>query len=81
MTNRKGEPKDFITHITLHPRILVHLMPYPLLDSLDHLLNVSSEPVVLHYDTVFNMGDYYMSTLTYRQELFVGNPILSPTHF
>ena len=76
LTDQKGDPKDFITHITLHPRIVVHLMSSPLLDSLKLIVNVSSDPVLLHYDTVFNMGDYYMSTLTFRQALFVGNPVI-----
>ena len=75
-TNHKGDIKEFITHITLHPRIIVHLMASPLLDSLQYLLNINSLPVTLHYDTVFNMGDYYMSTLTYRHYLFNGNPII-----
>ena len=51
-------------------------MPSPLLDSLSFLLNVSSSPVVLHYDTVFNIGDYYLSTLSFRQSLFDGDPIV-----
>lgn len=74
--NRKSEPKDFISLLTLHPRIVLHLFPHPLLDSLEQLLHVSHHPVTLHYDTVFNIGDYYMSTLTFRHALFVGDPII-----
>ena len=81
MTNRKGDSKDFITRISIHPRTIVHIMAHPLLDSLEHLLNVSTDPVVLHYDTVFNMGDYYMSTLTFRHGLFIGNPIIPCSFF
>ena len=59
----------------------MHIMAHPLLDSLEHLLNVSTDPVVLHYDTVINMGDYYMSTLTFRHGLFIGNPIIPCSFF
>ena len=74
--NRRGDSKDFISHITLHPRIVVQLMPYPLLESLQQLLNIQTEPTMLHYDTVFNVGDYYVSTLTFRHSLFVNDPII-----
>ena len=74
--NRKGEEKDFITRITLHPRIIIHLMPCTLLDSLDQLVKVSDNPTTLHYDTLFNVGDYYLSTLSFRHTLFTGNPIV-----
>ena len=75
-SNRKGVSKDFITHITLHPRIIIQLLPHPLLEALEQLVMINTEPTVLHYDTVFNIGDYYMSTLTFRHSLFDGNPII-----
>ncbi len=55
---------------------MVQLLPYPLLESLQQLLNIQSEPALLHYDTVFNVGDYYVSTLSFRHNLFVGSPII-----
>ena len=81
--DRKGASKDFVTHITIHPRVIVHLLLQPLLDSLDHLLKVNSdsEPTVLHYDTVFNIGDFYLSTLTFRHGIFAGNPIIPCAYF
>lgn len=79
--DRKRSSRDFVTHITIHPRIIVHLLPRPLLDSLDHLLKVNSEPTMLHYDTVFNIGDFYLSTLTYRHGIFIGNPIIPCAYF
>jgi hypothetical protein len=75
-TDRKGNNKDFTTYIALHPRILIHLFPSPLLDSLNHLVNISSTPVLLHHDTVFNIGDFYMCTFTFRQSLFNENPVI-----
>lgn len=55
--DQKGDPKDFITHITVHPR---QVIPQPLLDSLNLLLKIQNHPTVMHYDTVFNVGDYYV---------------------
>ena len=54
----------------------MQLWAHPLLGSLEFLLNICSKPVVLHYDTVFNVGDYYLSTLTFNNSLFVGEPII-----
>ena len=76
MKNRKGDKIDFIRHLSLHPTILVHMVPQPLLDSLELLLRVSSDPVILHYDTVFNIGDYYLSTLLFRHTMFCNNPLI-----
>lgn len=51
-------------------------MPCTLLDSLDQLVKVSDNPTTLHYDTLFNVGDYYLSTVSFRHALFTGNPIV-----
>ena len=48
---RLDQQVDFVSHFTLHPRILVHLMAYPLISSMKQLLKVANEPVFLHYDT------------------------------
>jgi len=74
--NRKGDSENFIKYIAIHPRILIHLFSSPLLECLHYLVSISSTPVALHYDTVFNMGDYYMSTITFQHHLFNGNPII-----
>ena len=55
--NRKGDPQDFISHFSVYPNVIVHMSAQPLMDSLETLMRLSSEPVMLHYDTVFNMGD------------------------
>jgi len=61
----KGVPHDFICQLQVHPTVIGHLIAQPLLESLKTLLKVSTEPVILHYDTVFNMGDFYLSTLVF----------------
>ena len=63
--DRGGVPQDFIRQFQVFPTVIVHLIPQPLLESLETLLKVSIGPVMLHYDTVFNMGDFYLSTLVF----------------
>ena len=75
-TDSKGNSNSFITYLISIPRIVVHLLPHTLLLSLETLLKLHSSPVTLHYDTVFNVGDFYLSTLTYRHSLFEGDPIV-----
>ena len=48
-----------------------------MLESLEQLLKISIDPVVLHYDTVFNISDYYLSILTFLQTWIIyWNPII-----
>ena len=81
MNNRKGEATDFLRHFSVHPNIVIHLIPQPLVETLDTLMRISSLPVTLHYDTVFNMGDFYLSTLVFRHDMFKGNPIIPVGYF
>ena len=71
-----GVSKSFVIHMLSIPRIVVHLIPHLLLHSLETLLKVSSSPVTLHYDTVFNVGDFYLSTVSFRNCLFEKEPII-----
>ena len=43
-SNRKGVPIDFVAHIMLHPRIIIQLLPHPLLETLEQLLMINTEP-------------------------------------
>ena len=51
------------------------MIPQPLLENLEMLLKISSNPVTLHYDTAFNVGDFYLSTLVFRNSIFKKDPI------
>ena len=53
-----------------------HSTPCAVLESFEQLLKISTDPVALCYDTVFNIGDYYLSILTFRHAFFIGNPII-----
>ena len=37
---------------------------------------MSSLPVTFHYDTVYNVGDFYLSSLTFRHSLFENEPVI-----
>ena len=76
MKNRKGDPQDFISHLSIYPNVIVRMNAQPLMESLESLMRLSSTSVALHYDTVFNMGDFYLSTLLFRHSVFKGQPFV-----
>ncbi len=53
LQDRKGEFKDFISQINLHPRIIVHLKATPLLEALDNLLHIAHHPVSIPIPGVY----------------------------
>ena len=63
MNNCKAEPQDFIKNLSVYPNVIVHMIAQTLIEGLEIVLKMSTEPIMLHYDTVFNMGDFYLSTL------------------
>ena len=75
-TTPKGENIDFITFFGAHPNILIHMLYQPFLDVMEKVLRLSHDTVCLHYDTVFNIGDFYLSTVTFRHMLFKKNPVM-----
>ena len=75
-TNSKGVSEEFISYFGLHPKILVHMIHQPLLDVSEKLLRLSTTPICFHYDTVFNVGDFYLSTLSFRHSSFKQNPVV-----
>ena len=74
--NRKGEPLDFIRKFSVHPNVIVQMIGQPIIKELETALKLSTEPVTLHYDTVFNMGDFYLSTLIFKHTMFKNSPVL-----
>uniref|UniRef100_A0A1X7VBC5 Uncharacterized protein n=1 Tax=Amphimedon queenslandica TaxID=400682 RepID=A0A1X7VBC5_AMPQE len=38
--NRRGDSTDFVSYISIHPRVIVHLLPQPVLESLEQLVKV-----------------------------------------
>ena len=76
MTSRKGTNHEFIKYFSVHPTIVVHLVAQPLVEALEVVLKSSTDTLLLHYDTVFNIGDFYMSTILFRHTLFEKSPVI-----
>ena len=76
MNNRKAEPQDFIRSLSVYPNVIVHMIAQPLIEGLEIVLKMSTEPIMLHYDTVFNMGDFYLSTLLFKHSMFKSHPVV-----
>ena len=67
--------KVVVSGLQVYPTVCVYMIPQPLLENLEMLLKVFSNPVTLHYDTVFNVGDFYLSTLVFQNSMFKKDPI------
>ncbi|KAK0417662.1 hypothetical protein QR680_013134 [Steinernema hermaphroditum] len=70
--------ESFIDQLAVGDRLSCRMFAAPLIK--EFLTVASSLPkgkvMQLTYDTQFEVGDYYLSTLTYRHPLFKGNPII-----
>ena len=68
---------DFVHVIRTHPDLVCICAHKALLEELDRVLLVeSSSPQLLSYDTTFQLGDFYISTLTFRRTLFEEAPVI-----
>ena len=76
MNNRKAEPQYFIRNLSVYPNVIVHMIAQPLIEGLEIVLKMSTKPIMLHYDTVFNMGDFYLSTLLFKHSMFKSYPVI-----
>ena len=74
-TTPKGERLILSLFVT-HPNVLIHMLYQPLLDVIEKVLRLFHDTFCLHYDTVFNIGDFYLSTVTFRHMLFKKNPVM-----
>ena len=45
-----------------------------LIEGINKLLEISSNKLLFAYDTTFNIGDFYMSTLVCRHNYLIGDP-------
>ena len=68
---------DFIHTIRTHPDLICVCSSKQLLEELDRVLLVQSPiPQLLSYDTTFQLGDFYLSTLAFRHTLFKEAPVI-----
>ena len=68
---------DFVWQIDIYPNLVAVIGNKKVMEELKKLLKVkSNNPVVLGYDTTFNLGDYYVSPLVFRHLLFNSEPVI-----
>ena len=60
----------YVKIIDLWPELTVILMNDDLLTELSKLLDVNNADIVLSYDTNVNLGDFYVSVLSFRHTIF-----------
>ena len=73
--------KDFVKAISIFPDIRVVLGSKDILSELNSVLTLKSdEPVLLSYETTFNVGDFFVSVLVFRHVLFK-NGVTIPAAF
>ena len=65
---------NFVVEFALYPELRLVLASKQLADELNRLLSVKgSDPVLLSYDTTFDLGDFYVSPLIVKHPFFKGN--------
>ena len=68
---------DFVHSIHTHPDLVCVCGSKQLLDEFDRVLVLQSPGhQLLSYDTTFQLGDFYLSTLTFRHTLFENDPVI-----
>ena len=62
---------DFVWSIRTHPDLVCVCGNKSFAEDLDRMLQIDySSPGLLSYDTTLQLGDFYVSTLTFRHTLF-----------
>ena len=68
---------EFVHTIVTHPDLVCVCGNKELLQEFDRVLLLQSPvPQLLSYDTTFQLGNFYLSTLAFRHTLFEGGPVL-----
>ena len=65
----------FIHKIVTHPDLIVICGLHPMLKDIDRLLSIV-DGQLLSYDTTFQLGDFYVSPLLFRNILFSKSPVM-----
>ncbi|XP_060607618.1 uncharacterized protein LOC132759787 [Ruditapes philippinarum] len=66
--------ENYILSIKTTPDLEVILGNSEMLDELNRLLQLNDQNVELYYDTTFNLGDFYVSTLVCQHPMFKERP-------
>jgi hypothetical protein len=69
--------EPFVHYYKVHPDMICILGIKELFDEFSRVLEVDPDSsVICGYDTTFQLGDFYVSALSFRHILFEGNPII-----
>jgi hypothetical protein len=66
---------DFVFHISTHRDLSIFLYDDAVLNIFKSLLTADSPVQQLSYDTTFNLGDFYLSVLLFRETEFNELPV------
>ncbi|XP_030056629.1 uncharacterized protein LOC115468784 [Microcaecilia unicolor] len=68
---------QFVWSYTLHPDVLVMMGDRKMATLFEDLTrSVKDKPILVSYDTTFNLGDYYLSSVVFQHELFKESPVI-----
>ena len=68
---------DFVHSLHIHPDLVCVVGQKALLNEFDRVLLLRSpSPQLLSYDTTFQLGDFYLSSLCFRHTLFQNSPVI-----
>ena len=71
---------EFVHKVKTYPDMLCKCGHKAILDELDTVLLLQSpSPQLMSYDTMFQLGDFYVSVLTFRHTLFKESPVIPAT--
>lgn len=69
--------EDFVCKIITFPDLIVVCGLKTVLQELDRIISaVTKSPILLSYDTTFQLGNFYVSPLLFRHVLFNENPVI-----
>ena len=71
-----GRETNFIWKIETYPDLICILGLKDIMEEMDRVLQLNEVGQLLSYDTTFNLGDFYVSLLVFRNVIFRENPCI-----
>lgn len=70
----ESETPDYIHLMQLIPQCVIVFFTMPMVKLFEQVVRLPE--LVLHYDTTFNLGDFYVSVILYKHPAFENGPII-----
>lgn len=68
---------DFVSKINTYPNLIIVCGLKGIKQELDRLiLSAPNNPILMSYDTTFQLGDYYLSPFLFKHVLFESHPVI-----